>query len=115
MSLLDQARDTITLYPETDLTDDLGNPTRGPDLEAGVECVGRVQPVSSLETISDGQNVSTSYRFITREFPAGAFARALWDGRYWDIEGEPARRNGSDTTKHATILMRARTPEATHG
>ena len=113
MSLLDDGRDTVVLYPEIDSTDVLGNPgKRIPDMDSGVTLSGRVQPISATESESDGQQVVTRYRFIARSFPAGAWSRALWDGRYWDVEGEPFRRNGSDATRHSTIFLRARQPEA---
>ena len=113
MSLLDDGRDTVTLYPEIVSTDVLGNPgKRVPDLDNPVTVTGRVQPVSFTETDLNGQQVTTRYRFITRTFLAGAFARATWDGRSWDVIAEPARRNGSDTTRHSTVILQARAPEA---
>lgn len=113
MSLLDDGRDTVTLYPEIVSVDVLGNPgKRVPDLANPVEVTGRVQPVLQTETDANGQQVQTRYRFITRTFLAGAFARANWDGRDWDVVAEPARRNGSDTTRHTTVIFQARAPEA---
>ena len=113
MSLLDDGRDSITLYPEIVSTDVLGNPgKRVPDLANPVTVTGRVQPVIATETDSNGQQVTTRYRFVTRTFLAGAFARANWGGRDWDVVAEPARRNGSDTTRHTTVILQARSPEA---
>jgi len=113
MSLLDDGRDTVTLYPEKIVTDVLDNPgKRVPDLDNPVVLTGRVQPVSFFETDANGQQVTTRYRFITRSFPAGAWARVTWDGRDFDVVAETARRNGSDVTRHSTILLQARKPEA---
>lgn len=115
MSLLDRGRDTITLFPEKDGTDELGNARRVPDFDAGVTVTGRVQPMTSSEPASEGQVLLTQYRFITRDFPAGAYAVAEYpvgSGRRWDVIGQPARRNGSERTRHATVTLQAHTPEA---
>lgn len=114
MSLLDDTRDEVVLIPEIQSTDDLDNPVRVPDPDEDhwVTLHGRVQPSSSTEDVRDGQRVGTFYTFLCREFPAGAFARCVWNGRTWDVDGEPMRHNGSDTTRHATITFRARTAEA---
>lgn len=113
MSLLDDGRDVVTLYPEKVVTDVLGNPgKRVPDMDNPVELTGRVQPVSFTETDANGQQVQSRWRFITRSFPAGAWALVTWDGRDFDVVAEVARRNGSDTTQHVTVILQARKPEA---
>lgn len=114
MSLLDNPRDVIALYPEVEATDDLGNVIRVPS-DTPVMVGGRCQPVSSEESAAAGQSVATVYRFITRAFLAGAFARATWRDRDWDVLGEPMRHNGSEATRHVTVLLRARTAEPIGG
>lgn len=111
MSLLDNGPDLILVYPEVDGTDGYNTPVRVPS-DTPVEVQGRVQPVSVSETEATGQSVATVYRFIGRTFPAGAFARVEWDGRQWDLLGEPQRHSGSPVTRHVTVLLKARTPEA---
>lgn len=114
MSLLDDTRDTVILMPEIEATDDNDNPVRIPDPNEDhwITVYGHVQPASSTEDVRDGQRVGTFQRLICRSFPAGAFARARWDGRDWDIDGEPLPHNGSDTTKHYTVTLKARTAKA---
>lgn len=114
MSLLDDGPDTVTVYPEKIVTDSLGNEgKRVPDLDNPFVLEGvRVQPTSSIELLQDGQRVVTNYSFRVREFPAGAFAKATWDGRDWDVVAEPARRNGSSTTRHVTVSLKARKAKA---
>jgi hypothetical protein len=110
VSLLD-GPDVLTLYPEVRATDGDGNPVRRPDLAHPVTVTGRMQPAGSGEDATDGQAVTTAYRFTCRAFPAGAWARAEWGGRRWDVDGEPVRRAGSPRTAHVTVALSARAPE----
>lgn len=111
MSLLDNGRESVVLVPEIEGTDSLDNPTRipDPDPDHRVTVVGRMQFATSTENNSDGQSVRTIAVFICRDFPAGAWARVIFDGVEYDVEGEPIRSNGSDTTRHVTVTLRART------
>lgn len=113
MSLLNDPVDTLHVFREVDSTDSLGNPVKKPAATPAV-VHGRMQPSGSGEV--DGQNASTLYTFRGREFPGGTIARVEWanhDGGPWtfDVNGEPQRRNGSPTTRHVTVPMRARTSE----
>jgi hypothetical protein len=112
MSLLDDRRESIVLIPEIDGEDDLGNKVRVPDPEPThwTTLYGRFQMSSSTEPTVDGQVVVTSSVFITRSFPAGAWARITFGGRDWDVDGEVIRSNGSDATKHDTVTLKARGP-----
>lgn len=111
MSLLDDPIDTVLLYREVATTDADGNPMRGASTSA-VRVRGRVQPLNATENAALGQEVDTVYRFICRSLPkGGAFAQAQWQGRRWDVMGEPMRRNGSPTTAHVTVYLKARAPE----
>lgn len=108
MSLLDDNRNSVTVYPEKVQTDVVGNPGgRVPDLESGVVIGGRVQPNGSTELSANGQQLITRKFFRCRTFPAGAFGKAKIDGdpRMWDIDAEPAFHDGSDTTRHYTVSL----------
>jgi len=112
VSLLDDGRDVILVYPEVEVDNGYGGTERvaGP---TPTVITGRLQPVVTNDAVATGQIVNTAYRFITRSFPAGAWARITTPGgRPWDVIGEPLRRNGSDMTKHVTVLLRARAPES---
>ena len=110
MSLLDRGTDLVKVYPEVAGTDADGNPARVAGAAART-VRGRVQPVDAAESAAEGQAVVTTYRLICRSFPAGAFARVVWDGRDWDVVGEPQRSRGSLRTAHVTVLLQARAPE----
>jgi hypothetical protein len=121
MSLLDDTRDTVIVKPEIETEDSQGNPVRvpDPDPENWLTLHGRVQPSSSTEDVRDGQRVGTYFRFITRDFVAGAFAEATvtspsrgWVNRAFDVDGEPLPHDGSDITRHYTVALKARTAKA---
>ncbi|GAA3509987.1 hypothetical protein GCM10022234_00170 [Aeromicrobium panaciterrae] len=113
MSLLDDARHEVTLYPEIEIIDDLGNKRRVPDLENGVILYGRVgSPQSSENTSVGNQTVATQKVFRTRSFIGGAFAAASYAGRMWDVIGEPDFHDGSDVTRHYSVTLQARTAKA---
>lgn len=108
MSLLDDNRNGMTVYPEVVEPDVLGNPGRRvPDLEHGVPVGGRVQPNGSTELSANGQQIITRKMFRCRSFPAGAFGKAKIDGdeRMWDIDGDPAFHDGSELTRHYTVSL----------
>jgi hypothetical protein len=109
VNLLDGGPDMVQVWPEVEEVDDRRNVQRVPG-PTPVEIFGRMQPVSSDESAAEGQQTDTLYRFISRDFPAGPWAWFEWDGRPWDIVGEPKFRNGSPRTRHVTTLLRARVP-----
>ncbi|MGW3569071.1 phage head completion protein [Streptomyces sp. NPDC000941] len=107
MSLLDNGNETITVYPQERTTDDRGNQVWRPSTTpVWVRC--RVQPVDADEPTVAGQTTVTTYRVIARDAPLGPWARVEWDGRTWDVVGEPRRYNGSPATRHIDALIRAR-------
>lgn len=109
MSLLDTGPDLVEVYPEVDSVDDYGNPIKVAS-PTPVPVYGRVQPSTSTESFELGQVEAETVRFLSRTFPAGAFAKARHDGRDWDVVGSPRRHRGSPRTAHATTYLRARTP-----
>lgn len=110
VSLLDDARDTLLVWPEVAGTDADGNPVFTPAADP-VSVSGRMDPVTADEDATTGQAVITTYRFLSRTFPGGPFARVQWEGRTWDVVGEPQRRRGSEATRHVVVLLRSRDPE----
>lgn len=109
MSLLDVGTDQVTLYASVSGTDADGNPVLKPSASA-VTITCRVQPVASAQNDIPGQALITTYRVLTRTWPAGAYSRAEWAGREWDVIGEPLRSAGSLATRHVEVLLRARGP-----
>jgi hypothetical protein len=109
VSLLDNPTDVLNVYVEVESTDADGNVVQVPGGEP-VEVFGRVQPVRADEAVAEGQKTVTVYRFKGRSWPSGAFARISWDGRDWDVDGEPLWSRGSVVTRHVTVLLKARGP-----
>lgn len=107
MSLLRGGPDVVEVYIEIEVTDDYGNKVMRP-IDTPIEVRGRVQPSTFEESENLGQVVGTTYRFLSRVFPAGAFGKVSWDGKDWDIIGSPHRHNGSPRTAHYTTYIRAR-------
>lgn len=108
MSLLDNGPDVLTVYPEVETTDAYGNVVRVPST-VPVTVRGRVQPASSDELTALGLVTETVVRFISRSFPGGPWARVEFDGREWDVVGEPRVHRGSPRTAHKTVYLKART------
>jgi head-tail adaptor len=72
-----------------------------------VKC--RVQPTSATATsTADGQAAVLQFRAVSRDWPAGVTEHVGWDARDWDVDGEPLRHHGSETTRHVTVLLRPR-------
>jgi len=109
VSLLDDGRDVVNVYVEVEDTDGDGNVVLVPG-PTPLEVHGRVQPVRADESVAEGQDTVTVYRFKGRTWPSGAFARISWGGRDWDVVGEPLVSNGSAATRHVTVLLKARDP-----
>lgn len=114
MSLLDGGPDELLIYPEVVTFDERGNEVRVPSATP-VTVRGRVQPVQgsgfgalSPELVVPGQQIHTTYQFITRQAPLGPWALVVWDGREWDVVGEPQKSNGSPRTRHIKALLQAR-------
>ena len=108
MSLLDSDTTHVAeVYVEVETTDDLGNVVLVP-AEEPVEVKGRLQPSTTEEAAQLGQVVETLYRFTSRTFPGGPFARVKVDGRDWDVLGTPKRYSGSAATAHVTTMLKER-------
>jgi len=108
VSLLDTGQ-VVTLFPDVDGVDGDGNAVRRPG-SASQEVVGRWQYLLSTEDTSDGQAVTSQATFLCRSFPAGFAGRVTYDGRDWDVLGEPTKSGLSPLTTHWTVRLRARSP-----
>ncbi len=108
MSLLDGS-DAIVVYPSVWEPDADGNYAWRPG-HTPILVWARVQPVSSTELVVNGQQVATLARVLARHAPTGPWDRIDYDGRTWDVLGEPETRGDSPATRHVTVLMKARGP-----
>lgn len=110
MTLLDQGRDTVTVYQDGEVVDEYGTPRRVPGA-VGVDVPGcRVQPLGSGDGSSFEEGVTRMYKVIARTLPLGPWSRVEWRGDSYDILGEVMLSNGSDRTRHAVAIIRSRTP-----
>jgi hypothetical protein len=116
VSILDRGNAEITVYPEVEVTDEDGNVSRRAS-EAGVTVEAMVWQyegeVDTLQPLVVGQQVTTIYRVRPvryAELPVGPWSRVEWDGREWDVDGEPNRHRRGVGTRRLTFSMRARTP-----
>lgn len=107
MSLLDGGTITATVYVEVEDTDEYGNTVLVPD-DTGIDVVGRLQPSTSDDEAERGQVVDTRYRFISRTFPGGPYARVEVGGVEWDVVGTPKRHTGSALISHVTTMLKER-------
>lgn len=95
------------VYVEAEVTDEYGNKVMRP-IDTPVNVPGRLQPSTAAESEAMGQVKGTMYRYTSRTFPGGAFARVTVDGRDWDVIGQPKHHTGSPRTEHYTTLLKAR-------
>ena len=101
----------VDVFGEVDGTDPDGNPVRVPSTTpTKVRC--RVAPLSSEEAAAIGQAATSTARVIAARWPLGAWSSVVWQGRTWDIVGEPQRHPGaSPATTHVSVLIRSRVSE----
>lgn len=117
MSLLDEGHEEVTIYPMVETTgpDDEKIWRAAPDGQ-GVQIMASVQAIGNDkpdEPAGGGQQVETVYRVRpnrSETVPVGPWAGVGWDGRRWDVVGDPARHNGSDETAHRVFRIKARKP-----
>lgn len=115
MSVLDEGRETVIIYPMVETTGPDGEKVwrAAPD-DQGVPIMASVQPIGndkSDELAVSGQQAATVYRVRPNRdevVPVGPWSGVGWDGRRWDVVGEPAVHNGSDATAHRAFRISAR-------
>lgn len=107
MSLLDSGQ-VVEVYADVIGTDGDGNPGQRRPGSVAALIVGRWQYLQSAEDVSDGQQVITRADFLCRSFPAGFAGRVTYDGRDWDVLGEPTTSGLSALTRHTKVRLQAR-------
>jgi hypothetical protein len=104
VSLLDSGTDVLLVYVEQNVTDGRGNPIRVPAASA-TPVVGAVHPVTTEEATALGQTVDTVRSFTGKSFPGGPWARVHWDGRDWQVHGEPVFYRRGAATRHVSVIL----------
>lgn len=113
MSLLDESNTIVRIYPQVLGTDSDGNPQYKPS-PTPVDVPAMVWPVSSDEALVSGQQVGDLYRVRPKRgasFPAGPWSLVEWDGRTWDVVGDPLRHKRGKATQRTTMLIRTQKPQ----
>lgn len=110
MSTLDALPHVLAVYPEVDTTDERGNPVRAP-ANSPVMVPAAVHFRTAQESFDLGQDTRTMAKVFARTFPAGAFSRIEWEGRTWDVVGEPKRFGRTEHVAHIEIEIVARDPQ----
>ena len=110
MSTLDYPPHVVQVYLEVDGTDSEGNPVRVP-AGSPIDLPCAVHYITTEESAELGETTVTRARIFVRHFPAGAYAWVDWDGRRWDVQGEPKRFGRSPAIRHDEVDLLARAPE----
>lgn len=98
--------DEVTLIPAVTEIDGLATPRRvpGPD---GPTVPAVVQQSTTEEDDTVGQRTTTSWRcFLPPDADIDAFGYARWRGGLFEVEGEPALRDGPDGPHHVEARLR---------
>ena len=106
MSLLDQGRHTVIVYPTHSATDGDGNPVQKPG--NGFRAQATVQPLTSTEAAEMGVVTGEMYR-LRFAHPApelGPGAQIEWNCRRWAVHGYPQIHTGSPRTAHLTYHIK---------
>jgi hypothetical protein len=113
VSILDQANAAVVVYPQVLGRDPDGNPQWTPST-VGVEVPAMVWPLSADERAVNGQQAGESYRMRPKRgaaCPAGPWAQVEWDGRRWDVEGEPVTYRRGRATGRTVVTLRTTNPK----
>ena len=106
--LLDRGQAFLEIYPEVTVVNARGDSVKMPS----------ATPVKVRASLSRDRNASAELpgqvdikimRVITRDAPAGAWARIVYDGEEWDLASPPHYGVGvSKATRSVTFTMRSR-------
>ncbi len=109
MSLLDRRDEKLEVFVEVEKVTGRGNTIRVP-ADTPVNVFGMVHPVSTDEATALGQSVDTVRSFTGRSFPGGPWASVRYDGRDWEVHGEPVPYRRGRSTRHVAVTLIATTP-----
>lgn len=107
MSLLHRGNETVSVFPETVVTDEDGNAKTRPS-SVGLVARAVVQPINSSENADGGYNTSTRYRLRLVGWNGGtlgAQSQVEWNGKRYSIEGDALIYAGSPRTARAEYTM----------
>lgn len=106
--LLDKAQEDMWIYPEVQATDARGNKMKVPAKEP-VKCRVTVSVDQGSDAELAGQVSVEVLRVLSRDAPAGSFARIVFRERQWDLAYPPVFTHGvSRLTRHVEFGIRGR-------
>jgi hypothetical protein len=117
MALLDKAVEDVTVYPEVEDFDDLGNQILRPST-VGYQAKATIQPARQsgtsarrAEQDNEGYETEENYRLrFTRKHDRergvlGQGSELVWKGERWTFVGKPTFYNGSKRTRHIDYMI----------
>lgn len=106
MSLLNRGTETVTVYPETVVTDSDGNTVTRPGT-VGVVVKASVQPIESIAACEKDGVTTSRYRLRLVGYPdlLGAQSAIEWQGRRYAVDGDARIYSGSRRTAHVDYVM----------
>lgn len=113
VSILDEHNAIVTVYPQVLGADEYGNPQWKPS-ETGVEVPAMVWPLSTDEPGVNGQQVGEVCRMRPKRgapCPAGPWAQVEYDGRRWEVDGQPAEMRRGKATRRMVVTLRTLHPK----
>lgn len=106
MSLLHRGNETVTVFPESAVTDADGNTVTKPSA-VGLVSRAVVQPVGDGLTDREG-GLSSRYRLRLIGWSGGvlgAQSQVEWNGKRYAIDGDAVEYNGSRRTSRVEYVM----------
>ncbi len=106
MSLLDQGRHKVTVYPAIQAIDDDNNPLMAASPN-GFPAYASLQPLSSDEAATIGLETTEAYRLrFSTHIDIGPGSQICWLDTKWSVHGYPKRHTGSARTEHLTYIIK---------
>lgn len=108
LSILDEFNAVVKVYPQVPGIDPYGNPQWKPS-DTGVDVPAMLWPLSAEERAVLGQEAGEAYRMRPKRgvpCPAGPWAQVEWDGRRWEVDGQPTELRRGKGTRRTVITIR---------
>lgn len=113
LSILDESNAVVLVYPQVLVRDPYGNPQWKPS-ETGIEVEAMMRPLSADERAVNGQQAGEAYQMRPRRgvpCPAGPWAQVEFDGRLWEVDGQPTEMRRGKGTRRTVVTLRTLNPK----
>jgi hypothetical protein len=106
VTILDNGRETITVFPEERTTDSHGNPIWRPS-STGIEVHGvTITPRASRDRRTGELRPGRQYHLLARDAPLGPWSLVEWNGLSLAVVDGPLRYTASPATRHVSAILR---------